>query len=108
MPEVLPYVKIILACRRPSPTSMGRTPRLRGRAGRPPSRPGSGDRCRQGLLPAGAGLLNAVVVIGAGLAGVRAAAELRAQGYEGRLTLLGAEEGPPYDRPPLSKRVLLA
>jgi len=26
MPEVLPYVKIILACRRPSPTSMGRTP----------------------------------------------------------------------------------
>ena len=47
-------------------------------------------------------------MIGAGLAGVRAAAELRAQGYEGRLTLLGAEEGPPYDRPPLSKRVLLA
>ena len=47
-------------------------------------------------------------MVGAGLAGVRAAAELRAQGYEGRLTLLGAEEGPPYDRPPLSKRVLLA
>ena len=47
-------------------------------------------------------------MIGAGLAGVRAAAELRAQGYEGRLTLLGAEQGPPYDRPPLSKRVLLA
>jgi NADPH-dependent 2,4-dienoyl-CoA reductase/sulfur reductase-like enzyme len=47
-------------------------------------------------------------VVGAGLAGVRAAAELRAQGYQGRLTLLGAETGPPYDRPPLSKRVLLA
>jgi 3-phenylpropionate/trans-cinnamate dioxygenase ferredoxin reductase component len=47
-------------------------------------------------------------VVGAGLAGVRAAAELRAQGYPGRLTVLGAEPGPPYDRPPLSKRVLLA
>ena len=47
-------------------------------------------------------------MVGAGLAGVRAAAELRAQGYEGRLTVLGAEPGPPYDRPPLSKRVLLA
>jgi len=30
-------------------------------------------------------------VVGAGLAGVRAAAELRAQGYEGRLTVLGAD-----------------
>jgi NADPH-dependent 2,4-dienoyl-CoA reductase/sulfur reductase-like enzyme len=47
-------------------------------------------------------------VVGAGLAGVRAAAELRAQGYAGRLTVLDAEPGPPYDRPPLSKRVLLA
>jgi len=47
-------------------------------------------------------------VVGAGLAGVRTAAELRAQGYQGRLTLLGAEPEPPYDRPPLSKRVLLA
>jgi 3-phenylpropionate/trans-cinnamate dioxygenase ferredoxin reductase subunit len=47
-------------------------------------------------------------VVGAGLAGVRAAAELRSQGYDGRLTVLGAEHGPPYDRPPLSKRVLLA
>ena len=46
-------------------------------------------------LPAGEGLLNAVVVVGAGLAGVRAAAELRAQGYAGRLTLLGAEPEPP-------------
>jgi 3-phenylpropionate/trans-cinnamate dioxygenase ferredoxin reductase component len=47
-------------------------------------------------------------VVGAGLAGIRAAAELRAQGYGGRLTVLGAEPGPPYDRPPLSKSVLLA
>jgi 3-phenylpropionate/trans-cinnamate dioxygenase ferredoxin reductase subunit len=46
-------------------------------------------------------------VVGAGLAGVRAAAELRSQGYRGRLTVLGAEPVPPYDRPPLSKSVLL-
>lgn len=46
-------------------------------------------------------------MVGVGLAGVRTAAELRARGYAGSLTLLGAEEGPPYDRPPLSKQVLL-
>ena len=32
--------------------------------------------------------------------------ELRARGYTGRITLVGAEERPPYDRPPLSKKVL--
>lgn len=32
--------------------------------------------------------------------------ELRARGYAGRITLVGAEEHPPYDRPPLSKKVL--
>jgi 3-phenylpropionate/trans-cinnamate dioxygenase ferredoxin reductase subunit len=47
-------------------------------------------------------------VVGAGLAGVRTAAELRSKGYGGRLTVLGAEAVPPYDRPPLSKAVLLA
>ena len=46
--------------------------------------------------------------MGAGLAGVRAAASLRERGYSGELTLLGAEREPPYDRPPLSKKVLLA
>ncbi len=45
-------------------------------------------------------------MVGAGLAGVRTAAELRARGYAGGLTVLGAEEEPPYDRPPLSKEVL--
>ena len=45
-------------------------------------------------------------MVGAGLAGVRAAAELRARGYTGTLTVLGAEDEPPYDRPPLSKEVL--
>jgi 3-phenylpropionate/trans-cinnamate dioxygenase ferredoxin reductase subunit len=47
------------------------------------------------------------VVVGAGLAGVRAAAELRTRGYAGALTLVGAEEVGPYDRPPLTKAVLL-
>jgi 3-phenylpropionate/trans-cinnamate dioxygenase ferredoxin reductase component len=47
-----------------------------------------------------------VVVAGAGLAGFRTAEELRTRGYAGRITLIGAERQPPYDRPPLSKKVL--
>jgi 3-phenylpropionate/trans-cinnamate dioxygenase ferredoxin reductase subunit len=47
-----------------------------------------------------------VVVVGAGLAGGRTVVELREQGYAGAITLVGAEEHPPYDRPPLSKAVL--
>ncbi len=47
-----------------------------------------------------------VVVAGAGLAGLRTAEELRARGYAGQITLIGAEARPPYDRPPLSKKVL--
>ena len=47
-----------------------------------------------------------VVVVGAGLAGLRTAEELRGRGYAGALTLIGAEARPPYDRPPLSKKVL--
>jgi 3-phenylpropionate/trans-cinnamate dioxygenase ferredoxin reductase component len=46
------------------------------------------------------------VVAGAGLAGLRTAEELRARGYAGQITLIGAEARPPYDRPPLSKKVL--
>lgn len=48
-----------------------------------------------------------VVVAGAGLAGLRVAEELRARGYNGAVTLIGAEERPPYDRPPLSKKVMM-
>jgi 3-phenylpropionate/trans-cinnamate dioxygenase ferredoxin reductase subunit len=47
-----------------------------------------------------------VVVVGAGLAGWRTAEELRARGFDGPITLIGAEPRPPYDRPPLSKKVL--
>ena len=46
------------------------------------------------------------MVAGAGLAGLRTAEELRARGYAGQITLIGAEMRPPYDRPPLSKKVL--
>jgi NADPH-dependent 2,4-dienoyl-CoA reductase/sulfur reductase-like enzyme len=47
-----------------------------------------------------------VVIVGAGLAGLRTAEELRARGYVGSVTLIGAEARPPYDRPPLSKKVM--
>ncbi|MET8970633.1 NAD(P)/FAD-dependent oxidoreductase [Streptomyces hydrogenans] len=48
-----------------------------------------------------------VVIVGAGMAGVQTAVALREQGFEGPVTLIGAEPHQPYDRPPLSKAVLL-
>ncbi|WP_163567280.1 NAD(P)/FAD-dependent oxidoreductase [Fodinicola feengrottensis] len=47
-----------------------------------------------------------IVLVGAGLAGVRTAEQLRRAGHSGPITMLGAEVHPPYDRPPLSKEVL--
>ena len=47
-----------------------------------------------------------IVIVGAGQAGVQAAASLRAEGFEGRLTMFGEEPFPPYQRPPLSKAYL--
>jgi 3-phenylpropionate/trans-cinnamate dioxygenase ferredoxin reductase subunit len=47
-----------------------------------------------------------IAVVGASLAGVRAAETLRASGHQGRLTLISAEPEMPYDRPPLSKQLL--
>ena len=47
-----------------------------------------------------------IVVAGAAAAGITAARALRAQGWGGRLTLIGKEGGMPYDRPPLSKRLM--
>ena len=47
-----------------------------------------------------------IVIIGAGQAGVQAAATLRAEGFGGALTLVGEEVFPPYQRPPLSKAYL--
>ena len=48
-----------------------------------------------------------VVVVGAGQAGAAAVARLRAKGFQGEITLIGAEDQPPYQRPPLSKAYLL-
>ncbi len=46
------------------------------------------------------------VVIGAGQAGASLVARLRKQGFDGEITLIGAEPVPPYQRPPLSKAYL--
>ncbi|MEU7085586.1 FAD-dependent oxidoreductase [Streptomyces achromogenes] len=48
-----------------------------------------------------------IVIVGASLAGLRAAETLRAEGFAGDLTLIGDEPHEPYDRPPLSKSALL-
>lgn len=48
-----------------------------------------------------------VVVIGGGQAGSSLVAKLRNSGFEGGVTLIGAEPVPPYQRPPLSKGYLL-
>ncbi len=56
--------------------------------------------------PPGDPRVRSVVVVGAGLAGARTVQALRAAGFAGRVTLLGAEGLEPYDRPPLSKELL--
>jgi 3-phenylpropionate/trans-cinnamate dioxygenase ferredoxin reductase subunit len=46
------------------------------------------------------------VIVGAGLAGAKAAEALRGSGFDGQISLIGAEEHLPYERPPLSKDYL--
>jgi 3-phenylpropionate/trans-cinnamate dioxygenase ferredoxin reductase component len=48
----------------------------------------------------------AIVIVGASLAGAKAAETLRAEGYDGPVVLIGAETELPYERPPLSKAYL--
>jgi 3-phenylpropionate/trans-cinnamate dioxygenase ferredoxin reductase subunit len=48
-----------------------------------------------------------VVIAGGGLAGLRTVQELRSRGYQGSVTMVGAESRPPYDRPPLSKKLMM-
>lgn len=51
--------------------------------------------------------MSSIVVIGAGQAGSSLCAKLRGLGFDGRITLIGEEAAPPYQRPPLSKAYLL-
>jgi NADPH-dependent 2,4-dienoyl-CoA reductase/sulfur reductase-like enzyme len=51
-------------------------------------------------------MLRRIAIVGASLAGLRAAETLRDRGFNGALTLIGDEPHRPYDRPPLSKQVL--
>ena len=48
-----------------------------------------------------------IAVVGASLAGLRTVEALRREGFAGRITVIGAEQALPYDRPPLSKQFLV-
>jgi 3-phenylpropionate/trans-cinnamate dioxygenase ferredoxin reductase component len=50
--------------------------------------------------------MDRVVIVGASLAGAKAAETLRAEGFRGSVTMVGAEHDLPYDRPPMSKGAL--
>src|SRR6476660_2847602 len=73
------------------------------RARRCPAQPS--PRCHDPCGGRG-GAVKSVVVVGASLAGLSAARALRTQGFDGELTIVGAETRRPYDRPPLSKEFL--
>ena len=51
--------------------------------------------------------MKSVIVVGASLAGMRAAESLRREGFDGTITVIGDEPDAPYDRPPLSKQILV-
>src|SRR5215211_5912834 len=50
--------------------------------------------------------METIAIVGASLAGGRAAEALRQEGFDGRIVLIGAEPERPYERPPLSKELL--
>lgn len=50
---------------------------------------------------------NTIVIVGAGQAGGRAAQAMRGAGFAGRVVLIGEEKYPPYERPPLSKELII-
>lgn len=51
--------------------------------------------------------MSGIVIVGAGQAGASLAEKLRKEGYDGKVTIIGSEPYPPYERPPLSKSYLL-
>ncbi len=51
-------------------------------------------------------VIDPIVIAGAGMAGGAAATTLRTEGFDGPIVLIGAEDHPPYERPPLSKELL--
>jgi 3-phenylpropionate/trans-cinnamate dioxygenase ferredoxin reductase subunit len=51
--------------------------------------------------------VNRIVIVGASLGGASAAVALRERGFAGAIDLIGVEAHPPYERPPLSKAILL-
>jgi NADPH-dependent 2,4-dienoyl-CoA reductase/sulfur reductase-like enzyme len=63
----------------------------------------AGGGARGGVMT---GELRRVLIVGASIAGLSAVRALRRAGFDGQVTLLGAESEPPYKRPPLSKEVL--
>ena len=52
-------------------------------------------------------MMDGIVIVGAGQAGAALAAKARVLGYDGPITIIGAETAPPYQRPPLSKAYLM-
>src|SRR5581483_3427815 len=86
--------------------SVKRSPRVRSK---PDNSSGHGTRGRVVLPPPryGRGVPAAgTVIVGAGIGGLRTAEQLRRRGYADPVVLVGAEDEPPYDRPPMSKEVL--
>src|SRR5690606_15091085 len=57
--------------------------------------------------PEGADMTIAIAIVGGGLAAATAATELRDRGYDGDVVIYSAEDHLPYERPPLSKEILL-
>src|SRR5215475_2256161 len=50
--------------------------------------------------------MSTYVIVGASLAGAKAAETLRSEGFDGRIVMIGDEVARPYERPPLSKGYL--
>ncbi|GIG19371.1 oxidoreductase [Cellulomonas chitinilytica] len=91
-----------MTARTPDPTAAPDAPALHRHV--PP--PGHVALPRHAAPPRHVALPRHVAVAGAGLAATQTVAALRESGFDGRVTVLGAEVLPPYDRPPLSKHLL--